>query len=94
MYGKKSKWKPVVVVVVVDIGVSRVDADTGTSSLDEVVDNFGKSVDKSFASKSGRRAELPSMSLDEYTFNALYMIKNSPTANIRPRRALRRISTI
>lgn len=57
--------KPSVVVVVVDVGVSRVDADTGISSLDEVVDNFGKFVDRSFASKSGRRAELPSISLDE-----------------------------
>lgn len=71
--------------------MSSVDADTAISSLDPGVDDFGKNVDRSFGSNSGRAAELLSMSLDEYTFNALYMIKSSPTANIRPRFVLRRI---
>lgn len=53
------------VVDIVDCGVSRVDADTGTSSLDIEVDNFGKIVDRSFKSISGLIAELLSTSLDE-----------------------------
>lgn len=79
------------VVVVVDCIVSGVDADTAISSLDPGVDDFGKKVDRSFGSNSDRAAELLSMSLDEYTFIALYMTKSSPKANIRPRRVLRRI---
>lgn len=57
-------YKPLVVDVV-DCGVSIVDTDTSTSSLDEEVDIFGKIVDRSFRSMSGRIAELLSMSLDE-----------------------------
>lgn len=75
----------------VDCIVSSVDTDTAKSSLDPRVDDFGKSVDRSLGSNSDRAAELLSMSLDEYTFIALYMTKSSPKANIRPRRALRRI---
>lgn len=55
----------------VDCVVSRVDADTAISSLDPEVDDFGKSVDRSFESNSDRAAELVSISLDEYTFIAL-----------------------
>lgn len=86
----KIECKPFVVDVV-DCVVSRVDAGTAISSLDPEVDDFGKIVDRSFGSNSDRAAELLSMSLDEYTFIALYMIKSSPKANIRPRRVLRRI---
>lgn len=78
--------------MVVDSDVSRVDADTAISSLDPGVDDFGENVDRSLGSNSDRAAELLSMSLDEYTFIALYMTKSNPKANIRPRRVLRRIS--
>lgn len=75
-----------------DCDVSVVDVDTVISSLDPEVADFGKVVDRSLGSNSDWAAELLSMSLDEYTFIALYMIKSSPRANIRPRRVLRRIS--
>lgn len=75
----------------VDFVGSIVDADTAKSSLDPEVSDFGRVVDRSIGSNSDRAAELVSMSLDEYTFIALYMTKSSPRANIRPRRLLRRI---
>lgn len=65
--------------------------DAAKSSLDPEVSDFGGVVDRSIGSNSDRAAELVSMSLDEYTFIALYMTKSSPRANIRPRRLLRRI---
>lgn len=85
----------VVPLVDVDRSVSRVEAAMDTSSLEKAVDVFGVIVDGSFKSKSDLSlGDALSVSLNEYTFNTLYMIKSSPKANIRPRRVLRRILNI